>query len=178
MNIKILSLLLLLIITLTGCFGTAKRIGYDDRFHEVVNTIPEIKEGKSRIFIYYPDSPSLPIFGSLAIDNQVVQFDSGTFSYIDIDAGVHSLSFAEAIKVGYKFPKAQFKWTKTGEPITFNSGNKEIFSVKVMTQSVMKKTVSFDIYEGINEKEINDLYFAGEVSKSYINKKIVIGDIF
>jgi len=109
---KPLSLILILIVTLSGCVGGALRGGMTDKttYQETLTSMPNIGAGEGRLFIYVPKGgpdvmSTLGVIDFISIDKDIFRFGGESYFYLDVEAGSHHVTTTEVVKAGFKNKK-------------------------------------------------------------------------
>jgi len=95
---------LALLINLSGCAGVIMRsieVGDNGTYDEIKNTLPQIAEGKGRLYVYLgeggPDLVNtLGILNYYSVDDKVYLFAGGAFSFLDLIPKTYLFSVDDA----------------------------------------------------------------------------------
>lgn len=135
-NCKLLSIVLFLIVTLSGCTGSVLRGGMTDKttYQETLASIPGLNTGEGRVFIYIPKGgpdimSTLGVIDFISIDKDIFRFGGESYFYLDIEAGFHRVTTTEVVKAGFKNKK---QYGKNSTEITVPEG--EVIYLRIVAQ--------------------------------------------
>lgn len=133
---KPLSLILILVVTLSGCVGGVLRGGMTDKttYQETLINMPNINAGEGRIFIYSPKGgpdimSTLGVIDFISIGKDIFRFGGESYFYLDIKAGSHHVTTTEVVKPGFKNKK---QYGKNSTEISVPEG--EVVYMRIVTQ--------------------------------------------
>lgn len=109
---KPLSIVLVLVVTLSGCVGAALRGGMTDQtsYQDTLASIPNIGTGKGRVFFYIPKGgpdamSTLGVIDFISVDKHIFRFGGESYFYLDIDAGIRHVTTTDVVIAGLKNKK-------------------------------------------------------------------------
>jgi len=153
-----------------GCMGLYLRnYGLEGPYSEVINSFPDIPEGKGRIFIYMIPGDSnlwntMGIITYMTVDTKVHEIKGATFTYVDVDEGVHKIT-ADGVASGFSY-----KMGKNSLDVEIIDKDIKYIKIDVKDNVVIRAANEYKpiiIERDIAEREITNLkyYKSPEIKK-------------
>ncbi len=155
---KSLSVILALVVSLSGCTGAVLRGGMTDEvtYQETLGNISGIEAGNGRVFIYVPKGGpdimnTMGVIDFLSIDKDIYRFGGESFFYLDIEAGSHNATVTEVVKTGFKL-KEQYGQNK----IEISAAEGDVMYLRIIAQKARVYRLEV-VPKALAESEMADL---------------------
>lgn len=148
---KSLPIILVFAVVLSGCTGAALRAGMTDKttYQEILGSIPDIKSGHGRVFIYVQKSgpdiiDTLGVIDFISLDKNIYRFGGESYFYLDIEAGSYQATITEVVKAGFASNIKQFGKDKIEISVPESSviymritaKKTKVYTLKVVSKSI------------------------------------------
>lgn len=154
-----LSIIFAFAFVLSGCTGAALRAGMTDKttYQQMSGSVPDIKSGYGRAFIYVPKSgpdimDTLGIIDFISIDKSIYRFGGESYFYLDIEAGSHQATITEVVKPRFGSNKKQYGKNK----IEITVPESRVIYMKITGKKTRAYTLEV-VSKSIAEKEMQNL---------------------